>query len=151
MKVIDSIKTLKPLEIGTLVVFILFIILPVKIPNAFAGMFDSSIGIVLLFIITVALFVYINPILGVIFILVAYELIRRSSLLMGKPITQILSSDNTSQGTKDAELHKMNPIQSPTLEEEVIQTMAPATKDFIKMDGSNFKPVLEPVIGASLI
>jgi len=151
MKVIDSIKTLKPLEIGTLVVFILFIILPVKIPNAFTGVFDSAIGILLLFIITITLFVYINPILGVIFILVAYELIRRSALLMGKPITQILSLDNTSQGTKDSELHKMNPVQSPTLEEEVIQTMVPATKDFIRMDGSNFKPVMEPVTGASLI
>ena len=151
MKVVDSIKSLKPLEIGTLVVFILFIILPVKVPNALTGVFDSAVGILVLFIITVSLFVYINPILGVIFILVAYELIRRSALLMGKPITQIFSSDNTSQGTKDSELHQMNPVQSPTLEEEVIQTMAPATKDFIKLDGSNFKPIMEAVKGASLI
>lgn len=151
MKVVDSIKSLKPLEIGTLVFFILFIILPVKIPNAFSGVFDSTIGVLVLFIITITLFIYINPILGVIFILVAYELIRRSSLMMGKPITQILSSDNTSQGTKDAELSKMNPTSSPTLEEDVIQTMAPASKDFIKLEGSNFKPIMEPVKGASLI
>jgi len=151
MKFIDSLRTLKTLEIFTLVIFILFVILPVKVPVAFAGLFDSPVGILFLFIITVALFIYTNPILGVLFILVAYELIRRSSLLTGKPTTQLLSMDNTTQATKDAELSKMNIPQLPTLEEEVIQKMAPASQNFIQMEGSNFKPVMEPIIGASLI
>jgi hypothetical protein len=151
MKVIDSLKSLKPLEIGTLLVFILFIIFPVRVPVALTGVFDSPIGILGLLVVTVCLFVYSNPVLGVVFILVAYELIRRGALNTGKPTAQILSGDNTSQQTKDSELQKMNPVMPPTLEEEVIQTMAPATKNFIKMDGSDFKPVMESVTGASLI
>ena len=151
MKVLDSIKSLKPLEVGGLIVFILFVIFPVKVPVALTGVFDSPLGILFLLIITICLFVYTNPILGVIFILVAYELIRRGSLLTGKPIGQVLTQDNTSQETKDTVLKALNPPQTTTLEEEVIQKMAPASKDFIRMDGSDFKPVMTKTTGASLI
>jgi len=152
MKFIDSLKSLKTLEIFALVIFILFVILPVKVPVAFVGVFDSPVGILVLFIITISLFIYTNPVLGVLFILVAYELIRRSSMLTGKPTTQIISAtNNISQATKDSELSKMNIPQPPTLEEEVIQKMAPASKDFIHINGSNFKPIMEPIVGASLI
>jgi hypothetical protein len=151
MKLLDSIKSLKPLEIGALIVFILFVIFPVKVPIALTGVFDSPLGILFLLIITVSLFIYTNPILGVIFILVAYELIRRGSLLTGKPISQVLSQDNTSQESKDAVLKNLNPPQSTTLEEDIIQSMAPASKDFIRLDGSDFKPVMTKTTGASMV
>jgi energy-coupling factor transporter transmembrane protein EcfT len=151
MKLLDSIKSLKPLEIGGLIIFILFIIFPVKVPVAFTGIFDSPLGILFLLIITVSLFVYTNPIVGVIFILVAYELIRRGSLLTGKPMVQVLNQDNNSQIQKDIELKHMNPPQATTLEEEVIEKMAPASKDFIRLDGSDFKPVMTKTTGASII
>jgi len=151
MKFLNSLKILKPLEIATLVVFILFIIFPVRLPSGFSGVFDSSLGILFLFILTLVLFIYTNPILGIIFILVAYELIRRGSSLTGKPTKQLLSMDNTNQASKDMELKKLNPVQQPTLEEEVIQQMAPASQNFIKIDGSDFKPTLENIKGASLV
>jgi hypothetical protein len=151
MKVLDSIKSLKPLEIGGLIFFILFVILPVKVPVALSGVFDSPLGILFLLIITICLFVYTNPILGVIFILVAYELIRRGSLLTNKPVGQVLNPDNTSQESKDNVLKGLNPPQATTLEEDMIQKMAPATKDFIRLDGSDFKPVMTKTIGASTI
>jgi hypothetical protein len=151
MKFVDSLKNLKPLEIATLVVFILFIIFPVRLPSGFTGVFDSSIGILFLFILTVILFLYTNPVLGVIFILVAYELIRRGANNTGKPTTQLLSMDNTNQASKDMELKQLNTVHQTTLEEEVIQKMAPASQNFIKLDGSDFKPTLESIKGASLV
>lgn len=151
MKFIDSLKNLKPLEIATLVVFILFIIFPVRLPTGFSGIFDSPLGILFLFILTIVLFIYTNPILGILFILVAYELIRRGANLTGKPTRQLLSMDNTNQATKDMELKDLNPVEGATLEEEVIQKMAPASQNFIKIDGTDFKPTLEPITGASLV
>jgi len=151
MKLLDSLKSLKPLEIGALVVFILFIILPARVPIALTGVFDSPIGILGLLVITIALFIYSNPVLGVVFILVAYELIRRGALNTGKPTTQLLTMENTNQASKDEALKKFNSPQEYTLEEEVIQKMAPASQNFIKMDGSDYKPVMEQTKGASLI
>lgn len=148
MKVLDSFKSLSPLEIVTIVVFILFIIFPFKLPSTFANMVDSPLGFVLLFIITIYMFFNVNPVLGIVFIFVAYELLRRSSETTGKVA---MLKYSPSQHNKDKELEKMNPPREVTLEEEVIRVMAPAQTEFIKSDsGSNFKPVMEPIVGASL-
>lgn len=148
MKVLEQFKSLKSIEIGSLILFIIFIIFPFKLPFMVANMVDSSLGLIVLFIITIYLFFYTNPILGIIFILVAYELIRRSTETTGG---NYMIRDNTSQESKDAELQELNPVQSTTLEEEVINTMAPARNDFIKGDFTNdFKPVSDSTIGASL-
>lgn len=148
VKVLEQFKTLKTLEIGTLVLFILFIIFPFKLPLDIANIFDSSIGLVILFIVAIYLFFYTNPILGVIFILVAYEIVSRSSVTTGG---NYIIRDNTTQEMKDVELEKMNPVQSITLEEELINKMAPARNEFIKGDISNdFKPVTNGTVGASL-
>lgn len=147
MKVLEQLKSLKSFEIGGLVLFILFIILPFKLPLMVANVFDSSLGLVFLFIVTIFLFFYTNPILGVIFILVAYELLRRSSEVTGG---NYIVKDVTRQQYKDAELVQLNPVQSESLEEEVINKMAPARNEFIKGDLSDFKPNIDAKIDASL-
>lgn len=149
MKVLEQFKSLKSLEIGSLILFIIFIIFPFKLPLMVANIVDSSLGLVFLFIVTIYLFFHTNPILGVIFILVAYELIRRSTETTGG---NYMIRDNTTQNYKDAELQQLNPLQPTTLEEEVISIMAPARNEFIKGDLNNdFIPVTSATVGASLI
>ncbi len=149
MKVLESFKSLSPLEIVSLVVFIIFIIFPFKLPLWLANMIDSPLGFLSLFIITIYLIFYVNPILGIIYILVAYELIRRSSDITGKTA---MIQYSPSQDKKDSELREMNPPKEVTLEEEVIQVMAPARNEFIKgTSNSDFKPVMETIVGASLV
>jgi hypothetical protein len=148
MKGLDSFKSLSPLEIALLVVFVLFIIFPIKLPIMVATMLDSPLGFLSLFITTIYLFSYVNPVLGIIYIFVAYELLRRSSEVTGK--TDMIRN-SPSQANKDIELEIMNPPREVTLEEEVIRIMAPAQSEFIKSEsGSNFKPIMESVVGASL-
>jgi hypothetical protein len=148
MKLLESFKSLSILEIISLALFIIFIIFPFKLPFMIANMIDSPLGFLSLFIITIFLLFYTNPILGVIYIFVAYELIRRSSEMTGKTDMKKYSP---SQNKKDAELEKMNPTIEMTLEEQVIQTMAPARNDYIQGSSiSEFKPIMEPIVGASL-
>jgi predicted membrane protein len=148
MKVLEQVQSLKSIEIFALLLFILFIIFPFKIPFMIANIFDSSFGIILLFIVAIYLFFYTNPMLGIIFILVAYELIRRSSKITGG---NYIVRDNTTQLEKDIELERLNPQQPVTLEEEVINKMAPARNEFIKGDYSNdFQAVSDSTIGASM-
>jgi hypothetical protein len=148
MKGLDSFKSLSPLDIALLVVFVLFIIFPIKLPIMVATMLDSPLGFLSLFVITIYLFSFVNPVLGIIYIFVAYELLRRSSEVTGK--TDMIRN-SPSQANKDRELEIMNPPRDVTLEEEVIRIMAPAQSQFIKSEsGSNFKPIMESVVGASL-
>ena len=148
MKGLDSFKSLSPLEIVLLVVFVLFIIFPIKLPAMLATMVDCPLGFLSLFVITIYLFSYVNPVLGIIYIFVAYELLRRCSEITGKTA---MIQYNPSQINKDKELEQMNPAKSITLEEEVIRIMAPAQSQFIKGESaSNFKPVMDNLVGASL-
>ena len=128
IKNLRTFRNMKSFEIGLLVLFILYIIFPLPTPNIVASFVESPLGIILLFCITISLFIYTNPILGVIYILVDYELLRRSSLVTGR--VSVLDSDSyrfpeniqspptqisrvtrtipTTQNQKDIQLQTMN-------------------------------------------
>jgi hypothetical protein len=134
-----------------LVIFILYIVLPIQTPDFLAIAIDSSLGMLSIFIITVYLFFHVNPILAVVYIFVAYELLRRSSLVTGR--TAIVMN-TPSQERKDDELQEMNPppIFFPTLEEEVVSKMAPIGKSEPSVyQQSSFSPVSDKLIGGSVM
>ena len=147
-----------PIEYVLLVFFILYLILPINLPEYFAKFVETPLGIIGLFLITVALFAYVNPILGVLYIFVAYELLRRSSYITGK--TAYIEYTPT-QINKDEKMRKMNPPVERTLEELVIQKMAPIGEStFVdrgiltekdKYIGGAFQPISENIHNAEII
>ena len=148
---------MKIYEILLLVVFILYIIFPVKTPEYLAPFIDSPIGLMVLFIITVALFFYTNPILGILYIFVAFEVVRRSTRALGAG-SQINFAMNQqfvpTQAKKDEELASYNPppIMQRTLEEDVVSSMAPVPLPGVQGENEyTFKPVNNRVIGASMV
>jgi hypothetical protein len=101
-----------------------------------------------MFIITVYLFNYVSPILAVVYIFVAYELLRRNNNVVR---TVSMIQYTPSQAKKDIELSQMNPPTPDTLEEEVIHKMAPIGKsDPSIFTPSDFKPVADNVKNASM-
>ena len=68
------------LEILLLIIFIFYLIFQVKTPNMLIDFVQSNLGMIIILIITVYLFLFTNPILGVLSIFVVYELIRRSNI-----------------------------------------------------------------------
>jgi uncharacterized membrane protein (DUF485 family) len=141
-------KSFSRLETILLVVFILYIVLPIQTPNFLAGAIDSSLGMLSIFIITVYLFFHVNPILAVVYIFVAYELLRRSA---NRPGNVHLMQYSPTQAKKDAELQAMNPVRSGTLEEEVILKMAPiGHSDPSIFTSSAYKPVADNIKNASM-
>ena len=141
-------KKLSIIEMFLMVIFILFIIFPIEIPESFANIIDSPLGMVLIFGITLSLFLMFNPILGVLYILVAYELLRRSSTITARPT---MIEYTPTQENKNRELKKMNPTPSLTLEEEIVDSRAPIGKSDqgVYID-TTFKPVANKTDGASL-
>lgn len=150
MQILQSIKNLQPLEIVVLVVFILYVIFPFRTPSGVASMIDSPLGIIVIFCVTVFLFVYTNPILGVFYIFVAYELIRRSGQVTG---TSAIMNYTPTQAKKDVEMRAMNPPKETSLEEEIINTRTPvAISPVVEFVGSDFKPVYDKIVdGASML
>ena len=111
---------------------------------------NSSMGLLFFFCVTVGLFAYTNPILGVLYILVVYEALRRSSETFHNPRAIVLEYE-PSQKNKDATLKKMNPVSSEkSVEEEVIEVRAPINKSHsVEIVHTTFKPVSKAIEGAS--
>ena len=150
MDFVSSFNKSTPLEIILIIVFVLYIIFPIPTPAFIASSIDSSLGILVIFCVTVYLFLYTSPILGILYILVGYELIRRSSLVTAR--SAIIEYTPT-QANKDAELEKMNPPQYKTLEEDIIEMRAPVGKSSqMEYVNTSFQPVADSTYqGVSLI
>lgn len=101
MKFFDWVESFSIPEMFMIFIFLLFIILPFQPSNAIARFFDSSLGMASLFFITLLLFVLFHPVVGIVYIFVAYEILRRSSLqTLNVPILQMPSSNKNLQPTK---------------------------------------------------
>lgn len=150
MKLSDFTQSLSPLETATLIVFVIYIIFPFKTPFFLAGIINTPVGLLVALVLTLYLFFYTNPILGVVFIFVAYELIRRSSLVKIAAADNYMIRSSPSESERMFEMKQMNPSPSITLEEDVISKMAPA-QVFNHSEttlGIGFKPVIEKTSGS---
>ena len=151
-------------EIALLIVFVIYIIFPISTPEIMVPMVDSPLGYVTIFMITISLFIYTTPLLGILYIFVAYELIRRSSAHSAVNLshsvndtipTQYMPTNMpkpmTPQSIKDAEINKMNIPHETTLEEEIVEMRAPIGKsDPVHYTESSFKPIADKLSGASM-
>ena len=141
-------KGLSQLELILFFIFVFYLVVPIDTPDLLSGMVDSPLGMLSMFILGVYLFFYSNPILAVVFVLFAYELLRRSSQKTGR---QTIIQYTPSQQKKDSQMKAMNPPKKETLEEEVVDKMAPiGHSDPSIFTDSSFKPVADNVTGASM-
>jgi hypothetical protein len=146
MKLNDLVKSVSPLEAILFIVFILYLVVPVQLPDLVRRYVDSPISIIVLFCSVVYLFLYTNPALGILAIFVVYELLRRSV----EPSPKAAYVQYTAPAAKrEADLREMNPAQPATLEEDVVASMAPIGRsDPINFVDSSFKPVSDNIHNA---
>ena len=125
------------------VVFVIYLILGLKTPQTLAPLIDNIPGKIVVVLMSIAIFIFTNPILGVISFFVAFELIRRSSVETG---TYGLDNYLPNEESKAAKLSSYN--QYPyTLEQEMVKKMVPAIdKDMSK---SSFVPMSDDTYDAA--
>jgi len=140
--------SLTNVETAVIVMLISYLALPIQLPDMFVNMVDSPMGTIGIFILSVYLFFNANPLIAVLFVFVAYEMFRRSSNATGKAA---MIKYTPTQARKDEKMKKMNPVKTTSLEEEVVNEMAPVGKSDISVfTTSTYKPVAESVGGASM-
>jgi Ca2+/Na+ antiporter len=136
-----------PIQIIVLIWFITFIIFPIQIPNDVAKIFDSPLGVILLFMVGVFCFSYAHPIVTIIFVIYAYEVIRRST--KNTHVTNGLLEFTPTDNKRDKYMNSMNPPKERSLEEDMVAKMAPIgeNRSGTYVD-SSFKPVADEVHNA---
>ena len=148
MKVQKMIGSLTQVEMIALAVFVLYIVFPIEHPQFISNMVDTPLGMVSVLAVTLYLFFNANPLVAILYVFVAYELLRRSSKQTGKAA---ILEHTPSQQKKDKKMEKMNPEKKETLEEEMVEKMAPiGHSDPVVFSESSFKPVSEDVGTASM-
>ena len=174
MKLKSILKSITYSEILVVLIFIIYLVLPVSTPKVLSPYIESPLGMFLIFCITVFLFIGANPVLAVLFVFVSYTLLRRSAggilpsastAKMAKftappnvtgqaTYVQYTATDEEKKAEIAQEVAEVNPPpQQPyTLEEQVISKMAPVGKSETPIfTPSTFKPVSTNIGSASII
>ena len=120
------------------VLFVIYLVMGYKMPEGVATMIDSTGGKIIVVLIALMLFAYSNPILGVLALLVAYQLIRGSTIKTGMAALEEYYPTEQKKWTPFTATH-----QFPyTLEQEVVKNMTTQkfNTSYVKMP---FRPILD--------
>jgi hypothetical protein len=134
-------------ELVLVILFIIYLILGLKTPEPIANLVDTLAGKIVLFIIVIYLFMHSNPILAVLSLFVAFDLMRRSSHATGLDALQRYSP---SEEKKSSQFTAFN--QFPyTLEQEVVAKMAPIARSGYSVTKASYKPMLDNIHDAATL
>lgn len=126
------------------VLFLVYILSDLHHPLMFSRLIDSTMGKVGVMLLALVIFLNTNPIVGVLALVVAYEIIKRSSQSLGTlGVNQFLPEEVKKGHFFTAE--NQFPV---TLEEEVVKKMAPIVHH-ADLTPASFKPVLDDSINGS--
>ena len=120
------------------VLFALYLVIGYKLPGSVANMIDSTLGKIVIVIVALMLFAYSNPVLGVLALLVAYQLIKGASVKTGMAGLEKYYPTEAKKWSPFTPTH-----QFPyTLEEEVVKNMTTQkfNSEYEKMP---YRPTLE--------
>ena len=132
-------------ELVLVILFIVYLILGLKTPEPIANVIDTLVGKIVIILIVIYLFMHANPILAVLALFVAFDLIRRSSMVTG---IDALKKFAPSEEKKMSQFTAYN--QFPyTLEQEVVAKMAPIMKSGLSLTQASYKPLLDNLYDAS--
>jgi len=132
-------------ELILAILLVLYLVMGFKTPNSVANMIDTIPGKVVIFIVVAFLFTYYNPILGILGLLVAFNLIRSSSVTTGN---DALQKYVPTEEKRNSQFTAYN--QFPyTLEQEIVAKMAPILTSGSSMQKPSYKPTLDNLHFAS--
>jgi hypothetical protein len=128
------------------ILFVVYLVLGYKMPEAIATMIDTTIGKVGVVLAALLLFAYSNPILGVLGLLVAYHMIRGASVKTGMAGLEAYYPTEAKKWSPFSPTH-----QFPyTLEQEVVKNMTTQTfnTEYVK---APYRPTLDDTHDASYL
>ena len=134
-------------ELLLAILFIIYLIMGYKTPSAVANIVDTIVGKIIVFGVVVYMFSNSNPILAILALLVAFDLVRRSYVATGN---YGINNYMPSEGIKSEQFTALN--QFPyTLEQEMVKRMAPIIPSGTTLTKPSYKPLLDNLYDAAKI
>ena len=125
-------------ELVLISLFVLYLVMGYQMPEQAARIIDSTIGKILIVLVALMLFGYSNPILGILALLVAYQLIKSSSVKTGMAGLEEYYPTESKKWTPFTPTNQF----AYTLEQEVVKKMTTQkfNTEYVK---APFRPVLD--------
>ena len=126
------------------VLFVIYLVMGYQMPEGVATMVDSPMGKIAVVLVALMLFAYSNPVLGVLALLVAYQMIKSASVKTGMAGLDEYYPTEQKKWTPFSPAH-----QFPyTLEQEVVKNMTTQkfNTEYVK---ASFRPTLDDTHDAS--
>ena len=122
-------------------VLILYIVFPIDTPPVLSNLINTPIGIIVVIIITISLFSIIHPIIAVVGLVAAYELLHRSKInFFDNPA--LTNNDNMKKPIPANEFQTIKTLPV-SLEEEIIKQRVPLVNNDYITTNATYKPILE--------
>jgi len=125
-------------ELILAVLFSAYLVMGYQIPESMATLIDSTVGKIVVILIALMLFAYSNPVLGVLGVLVAYQMLKGASVRTGMAGLEEYYPTEAKKWTPFSPAH-----QFPyTLEQEVVKNMTTQkfNTEYVK---APFRPTLD--------
>ena len=148
-KLINDVSKLvkkNPYENGLAVLLVAYIVLNIKTPTMLTGAIDSTLGNVVVVVVALSLFYTKNPILIVLGVVAAYEIIRRSSVSTG---SYAMEHSLKSEKKKAKAMEEYNKPVEKTLEEDMVNSIP--SNEGTPMTPAAYEPALTRSHGATTI
>jgi hypothetical protein len=125
-------------ELVLISLFVLYLVMGYQLPEQAARMIDSTIGKTVVVLVALMLFAYSKPILGILALLVAYQLIKSSSVKTGMAGLEKYYPTETKKWTPFTPTNQFD----YTLEQEVVKKMTTQkfNTEYVK---APFRPILD--------
>jgi hypothetical protein len=126
--------------------FIVYLVMGYRMPDAVAALIDSPIGKIVVVLAALMLFAYSNPVLGVLALLVAYQMIKGASVKTGMAGLEEYYPTEAKKWSPFTPTH-----QFPyTLEQEVVKNMTTQkfNTEYVK---APYRPTLDDTHDASYL
>lgn len=143
----DLLKKKNMHQLALVILAVLFLILPFNLPKNLVQVVDTLYAIVAIGLLALVGLYYLNPIVSVILLIFAFELVRRS-----KEQNETLGNQRyiPSEYKKSKQLNNMNEVEK-TLEEEIVNKMVPEANKPLIDTGATYKPIYDPIKNASVL
>lgn len=128
------------------ILFVVYLLVGYKMPEGVAQIIDTSIGKIVVAVVSLMLFAYGTPVLGVLGLLVAYQLIQSASIKTGMAALEQYYPTEEKKWTPFSPAH-----QFPyTLEQEVVKNMTTQkfNTEYVK---APWRPVLDDTHDATFV
>ena len=125
--------------------FCIYLIVGANPPASLAAIIDTTLGKIIVAVCAMCLFAYSNPVLGVLGLFVAFELIRRSMVVTGSAAMEMYYPTEANKWVGVPKMHEF----PYTLEQEMVKKMTARTEEnFTK---APFRPTLNDVHDATYL